>query len=436
MAVARGFTSGFIAIVILYCSVFAHSRHAYNTNGGGNGGKVVSDQYHHFSSHGPGAPVNPKCEPISIPLCQDIEYNMTIFPNLLNHQKQEEAGLEVHQFFPLVKVKCSPDLKFFLCTMYAPVCTVLDDPIPPCRFLCKSARDGCEILMNKFGFNWPKSLECDEFPESGLCVGENKTQSSAGSTNDGGNGGMFGGLETDDQRPEPAYPGPGPVGKTPDPKNNTHCPEQLTTRDSGDGSDYKIRVHGKPLRCGLPCEAGKLFFDSKEVQIIRIWTGVWAILCAVSTLFTVLTFFIDMDRFRYPERPIIFLSFCYLFIAVAHAVGFAMPMEISCYLRSQTGLQLISRGTGNQLCTALAMTIYFFTMASSIWWVALTVTWFLTAGLKWGHEAIEAHAYYFHIAAWGIPAILMIAVLVTHSIDGDVFSGVCSVGNLDPDKLR
>lgn len=30
-----------------------------------------------------------KCEPISIPLCQDIQfYNQTIFPNLLNHARQ------------------------------------------------------------------------------------------------------------------------------------------------------------------------------------------------------------------------------------------------------------------------------------------------------------------------------------------------------------
>ena len=33
-----------------------------------------------------------------------IQYNETIMPNLLNHQTQEDAGLEIHQFYPLVKV--------------------------------------------------------------------------------------------------------------------------------------------------------------------------------------------------------------------------------------------------------------------------------------------------------------------------------------------
>ena len=122
-----------------------------------------------------------KCEKITVPLCKDIQYNLTIMPNLLNHQEQDSAGLEVHQFFPLVKVKCSRQLKFFLCSMYVPVCTVLDKAIPPCRHMCHEARTGCEGLMNKFGFEWPESLKCENFPETGLCVGENTTDHS-GST--------------------------------------------------------------------------------------------------------------------------------------------------------------------------------------------------------------------------------------------------------------
>ena len=45
-----------------------------------------------------------------------------------------QAGLEVHQFWPLVKIQCSPDLRFFLCSMYTPIC--LDSytrPLPACR---------------------------------------------------------------------------------------------------------------------------------------------------------------------------------------------------------------------------------------------------------------------------------------------------------------
>ena len=82
---------------------------------------------------GPPGVTHGKCEPITIPLCANIEYNMTIVPNLLGHTKQEQAGMEVHQFFPLVKVQCSAHLQMFLCAVYAPVCTILEYPLPPCR---------------------------------------------------------------------------------------------------------------------------------------------------------------------------------------------------------------------------------------------------------------------------------------------------------------
>lgn len=73
---------------------------------------------------------------------------MTHFPNEMNHETQEEAGLEVHQFWPLVEIKCSPDLKFFLCSMYTPIC--IEDypkPLPVCRSVCERAREGCAPIM-------------------------------------------------------------------------------------------------------------------------------------------------------------------------------------------------------------------------------------------------------------------------------------------------
>ncbi|XP_064104974.1 uncharacterized protein LOC135214531 [Macrobrachium nipponense] len=104
------------------------------------------------------------CQPIVVPLCRDLPYN-TSFPNIFNHDGQEEAGLEIHQFYPLIEIQCSLDLQLFLCSVYVPVCIEKEEPILPCRSLCESARHGCEELMDRFGFYWPESLECDRFPE-------------------------------------------------------------------------------------------------------------------------------------------------------------------------------------------------------------------------------------------------------------------------------
>uniref|UniRef100_A0A1B0A6N8 FZ domain-containing protein n=1 Tax=Glossina pallidipes TaxID=7398 RepID=A0A1B0A6N8_GLOPL len=129
-------------------------------------------------------PHHNRCEPITISICKNLPYNMTIMPNLIGHTKQEEAGLEVHQFAPLVKIGCSPDLQLFLCSLYVPICTILEQPIPPCRSLCESARI-CETLMKTYNFNWPENLECSKFPINGgeaLCVVENTTSSTPSPT--------------------------------------------------------------------------------------------------------------------------------------------------------------------------------------------------------------------------------------------------------------
>ena len=112
----------------------------------------------------------PTCEPISIRLCKDLPYNQTRFPNLLNHASQEIANLEIHQFFPLLKAKCSPVLRLFLCSVHAPVCSVLPEIVKPCRSLCNAARQGCKRLMREYGFRWPARLSCKKFPEDGACI--------------------------------------------------------------------------------------------------------------------------------------------------------------------------------------------------------------------------------------------------------------------------
>ena len=114
------------------------------------------------------------CESVRAPAfqnCVRYNYNMTVFPNLMGNMNQEEAGMEMMNFYPLVKVQCSPDLLQFLCTLYAPPCTLLESPVPPCRELCESAKNGCSQLMAKFGFQWPASFNCDKFPlREGLCL--------------------------------------------------------------------------------------------------------------------------------------------------------------------------------------------------------------------------------------------------------------------------
>ena len=107
---------------------------------------------------------NSRCEKIRIPMCQNFTYKMTRFPNRLGHRSQEDAALEVHQFWPLVQSQCSSELKKFLCSVYAPACNDESKVLLPCRSLCEETKRGCIALMRKFGYDWPKSLNCSLFP--------------------------------------------------------------------------------------------------------------------------------------------------------------------------------------------------------------------------------------------------------------------------------
>ncbi|XP_023833691.1 frizzled-8-like [Salvelinus namaycush] len=382
-----------------------------------------------------------QCQEISVPLCKGIGYNYTYMPNQFNHDTQDEAGLEVHQFWPLVEIKCSPDLKFFLCSMYTPIC--LEDykkPLPPCRSVCERAKAGCAPLMRQYGFPWPDRMRCDVLPVQGnqdtLCMDYNRS-------------------ETTTVSPVVAKPTNRPVKPINPRKKNGHGRSNVPSKHKPPSSPCEPRCHcrapmvqvnsdshplynrvktGQTLNCAMPCH--NPYFSQDERTFTAFWIGLWSVLCFISTFATVATFLIDMERFKYPERPIIFLSACYMFVSVGYIVRLIAGHEqVACNMEHDTE-HIHYETTGPALCTIVFLLIYFFGMASSIWWVILSLTWFLAAGMKWGNEAIASYSQYFHLAAWLIPSMKSIAVLALSSVDGDPVAGICYVGNQNLDNLR
>nr|NVI73884.1 frizzled 2 [Cucujiformia] len=136
--------------------------------------------------------------------------------------------------------------------------------------------------------------------------------------------------------------------------------------------------------------------------------------------------------FEHPERPIVFLSACYCLVAIGYLVRVSVGHEyVAC-----DGPIIKYNLNGPSVCSLVFLLVYFFGMASSIWWVVLSFTWFLAAGLKWGNEAIASYSQYFHLFAWFIPAFQTVAVLLSDAVDGDPVSGICYVGNMNMDNLR
>lgn len=450
MGPCRRRTRSFVLLVVLQAVLGrADSESAVDAASGSSGGPGVSGSSGPGSGHSAigGSTGNGRCEEITIPMCRSIGYNLTAMPNELNHDTQEEAGLEVHQFWPLVEIKCSPDLKFFLCSMYTPICLPeYTKPLPACRSVCERARAGCAPLMQQYGFSWPERMACERFPQNGdpenLCM-DNNTSSASSSA------------------PMPAPPRPTKPSKPTQPprckpgKNQKNCqnPPGERTRECacrcraplvplggnaavsvavaagpglGVGPGLPQDIAGVP-DCALPCHGA--FLTHEERGFAAVWLALWSGLCAASTLMTVTTFLIDTQRFKYPERPIVFLSACYFVVSLGYLARSVLGHEeIAC-----DGPALRSGAQGPGACVTVFLMIYFFGMASSVWWVILAFTWFLAAGLKWGNEAIASYSQYFHLAAWLAPTAQTVWALLAGGVAGDPVAGVCTVA---PEGVR
>lgn len=124
-----------------------------------------------------------------------------------------------------------------------------------------------------------------------------------------------------------------------DPRKNRHskiasrpsqsccqCNTSLGYRLSDDDQYSMVR------KCLPPCHSA-YFSDQQSKSLINNWLTILSILCVLSCTLVLLTFFLDMTRFKYPQRPIIFLSLCYFFVACGYLIRILLGHEnVACRL--------------------------------------------------------------------------------------------------------
>lgn len=85
-------------------------------------------------------------------------------------------------------------------------------------------------------------------------------------------------------------------------------------------------------KCLPPCRSA-YFSDEQSISMMNMWLTLLSLLCALSCAFVLLTFFLDTTRFRYPQRPIIFLSLCYFFVSSGYLIRLMVGHEnVACRL--------------------------------------------------------------------------------------------------------
>ena len=404
------------------------------------------------------------CEPIRVEACQGLGYNVTAMPNFGGHESQLDAELQIQTFAPLIQYGCSSQLRFFLCSVYVPMCTEkVADNIGPCRPLCASVKERCHPILVEFGFPWPSSLDCERFPEENnhlhMCMegpGEELDAPPAPV--------KPAPMPAPTERPAPTYYGPGlsVSGKKPAgvggsvaaagaDRKKQRPSDSLPTAGAGDSlRDHSFAGATTPANsmcsmyrhaseyfyvnrtdtCSHKC-ASDILFSSENKDFAETWLLIWSIVCLLTTAFALYTFLADAAQFRYPERIIVIMAFTHFMFALGHVVRLALGREaVSCHTESQHNVSLlITEGPDNLSCTLVFVVTYFFGMASALWWVNLTIAWFLSAGLNWSAEAIERRASYFHFSAWLIPSLKTLAILIMREVDADELTGSCFVGS-------
>ena len=329
--------------------------------------------------------------------------------------------------------------------------------------MCLEVRNNCEPVLKRFNFPWPPVLDCMNLPEKKdhqtLCMeapSGGVADEIFGSIDDKPYGGDFqlpGNLPGGTQHPDWAklmeefrrgndgtglqglggrdrWKGKGgSSGSTSLPPNSKLCGDRFVMID-------RLQERWPDGACAPRCNM-EVLFREEDKRFAFIWTTVWSSISLFTAILTVLTFFVDTSRFPYPERPIIFLAMCFIPLSIAYLLRVAVRTEVlSCdRVPTESGIDgtpfIVQDGFENMWCVVVFVLVYYFQMASALWWLTLAVTWFLAAGRKWGAEAIQRLGNYFHVVAWTVPAIQTIVVLVMRRVDGDELLGMCYVGNRD-----
>uniref|UniRef100_A0A0N5A1U9 Frizzled-4 n=1 Tax=Parastrongyloides trichosuri TaxID=131310 RepID=A0A0N5A1U9_PARTI len=354
-----------------------------------------------------------RCVPISLPICKDIPYNYTYIPNPIFPHDPATLHLQTDHFKPLIRTQCNPHIKFFICSVFAPMCPEsLPQAVTSCKSVCQEVKRDCIKIFHEFDIQWPESLDCDKFPEEpALCMKPNPIEmesSHYSSSHSSKNFPSKNNLETIfSNRLAPS------------------CPADLVNLDPID----------KNASCAFKCN-GDVMFGRGQKSEANHWLFIIAMVNIIITTFTVLTFLIDKKRFRFPERSIFYIAACYTFYCLPYLMKYFYSYEdAGCSFTNGGQRYLIESGVDNRLCALSFIFSYYFSTAGSLWWLTLTLTWYLSAGRKWVPEGIESFSNYLHLFTWGISSILTIAVLITNKVDASELTGICSVGNLNPFSL-
>ena len=325
----------------------------------------------------------------SVQGCGDI-YSLSFFPNNVTESLVGGLGYLL-SYGGQVYNGCSDYFEVHLCLALFPVCQDAGNGESsfrlPCRDLCRRVHSDCGPIDV---FKDPKCLlyACERYPETD-CIG------------------------IDDaivRRTLPPEPVP-PSRNVSDRQNTTESPTNAFLSS-----------------CPPP---SLTFFTDEAKNFAKGWVAFWSVVCYLSTLTTLLTFLLDTTRFQYPWRPVVYLALCFHL----HALGYFLALIIGRKnVTCPDGKYVTVDGEWTWAHTPciLVFGLLFYSMtAAFMWWLVLTLSWFLSASFKWTNEAISQFALFYHTAAWILPLVMTVSLLAARVVSADELTGTCFIVRTD-----
>ncbi|RWS05379.1 smoothened-like protein, partial [Dinothrombium tinctorium] len=333
-----------------------------------------------------------KCEQLKNASCLDVilPYKYTAKVSRFGDLTFKTQA-DIHEYLAKWKIlksipRCWMKLQSLLCTSLLPKCDENNDMVNVAsQELCKLALGPCRVIESNFDHEIPPFFKCNNFslfPPS--CRNE------------------YTDLKFN--------------------SSGVRCSLPLVGTD--DSNIWYQDIEGCALQCYDPLYSHE---DHRKIETFIFRGSILSFLC---TLFCILTFLIDWKSSnRYPPVIIFYLNLCVMITNIGWLLQFFISggkREIVCRLDNTLRY---GSSSSEGYCPLIFFLIYYFSMAALVWFVNLAYAWdrFFRRVNSLREKEIKSAAYY-HLSAWSIPVIFMLAIIILNEIDGNSLLGICFVG--------
>ncbi|CCD71747.1 Frizzled-4 [Caenorhabditis elegans] len=354
-----------------------------------------------------------RCQKVDHEMCNDLPYNLTSFPNLVDEESWKDASESILTYKPLLSVVCSEQLKFFLCSVYFPMCNEkLANPIGPCRPLCLSVQEKCLPVLESFGFKWPDVIRCDKFPlennREKMCM---KGPNEQGAIQD--ERAKFAAKESEDDGNDRVEDIQREVDRL-----NGKCPQD----------EVFLNRSSKcvPL-CSNPQKVGQT--DRESATRLLLFLSLSSVILTILSVFIVGLSRLEMLH-SLTETAMFFscISFCATSVIYIVSISFKDQFQISCTDYTHHLLFVVG-GLSHVPCSSVASLIYYTATCSRLWWLLICVSW--NKATRTSHILDDSRTRVIMLIL-GIPLAPLMLALLAKAVAANPLTGLCFIGAASP----